>query len=105
MVSRLNIERVRDVHRHLGDQSIDQIRELCSSAELARQSRAAERAMRRNTGNRTPKCEICGVFKSRPSDVCPGANCGNHPLPHNATDVERVEYDIARGWNEPGAIT
>ena len=104
MVSRLNIERVREVHRSLGRQAAEQVRDLCATAELERQSRAAERAMRRGTGNRTPKCEVCGVFKSRPSDTCPGANCGNHPLQHNCTDEEREAYDRYMGWEEPTAV-
>jgi hypothetical protein len=79
-----------------------EVETLCAAAEEKRQQLAHERALRRGNGNRTARCEICGCFKPRPSADCPGPNCGDQPMPHNATELERIQYDKARGWNEPG---
>lgn len=98
MVSRMDIERVRKFNRALAGQSLDVVRDLCTDAEIARQSRAAARALGR-THRSTFKCEQCGKFKPRPSAVCPGANCGDHPVP---VGMDAHEFDRDYGWDDGG---
>jgi hypothetical protein len=102
MVSGIHLERIKAAGSAATLVDPELIERMCVSAEEERQFRAHERELSRNTGNRTAKCEVCGVFKTRPSATCPGANCGNHPLQHNATAEEIKFYDQDNGWYEGG---
>lgn len=67
---------------------------------MRREERRHYRELTRNTGQRTARCEQCGKFKSRPSAVCGGANCGDHPVPVNS---DPHEFDREHGWDGGGA--
>lgn len=66
--------------------------QLAAEAEARRQI-ASARADERG-GNSYARCEHCGCFKSRPSDVCPNGICGDDPVTHNGSprEVDRAVW-------------
>lgn len=55
------------------------------SAEAAARKEMLEARAHERGGARYAKCVRCGSFKSRPSDVCPKAMCGDIPVTYNGS--------------------
>lgn len=97
MIELAQIERARQAVHSVDAAAIEQAIE---TEGMRREERRHYRELTRNTGRTTFKCVQCGKFKSRPSAICGGANCGDHPMPLN---TEPNAYDREHGWDDGGA--